>query len=121
MENNSDGHTHDHGECENLCMMCRMNEKMHGRGCSHCHGMYHFALLRIVILLALLGFVFWAGVCVGGFENGGDFGRHHRMMGEYEYGYDYPVGGNMMYYGVSTQAAVPAQTISVPAASAPTR
>jgi hypothetical protein len=126
MENNNDGHTH--GEGENLCMMCRMNERMHGRGCGHCHGMYHFALLRIVILLALLGFVFWAGVCVGGFENGGAYGRHHGMMegrGMMISGYDgydgYPdenVGYRVFNASASTDAS-PQGSVTVHATAVP--
>lgn len=116
MENNNDGHTH--GEGENLCMMCRMNERMHGRGCGHCHGMHHFMLLRIVILLALLGFVFWAGVCIGSLENRGEFGAHHRAMMS-GYGYDDgPMMQNAGYrvYNVRTDSAtaIPA-TVAAPA------
>ncbi len=106
MENNNEPHSH--GDGQNLCMMCRMHQSMNGHGaCSHCHGMYHFALLRIVLALALLGFVFWAGVCVGSFVNDGEYG-HHRggMMMD---GYGYPAE-NMGYrvYNVSSGTAVPA-------------
>jgi len=36
-----------------------------GRGGMGMMGMHHHFLLRIVILLALLGFVFWGGVKIG--------------------------------------------------------
>lgn len=81
----------------NVCGMCRMNNGMRRNACSVCGGMYQYMLLRVILCLGVLAFVFWAGVQVGGMVNGaGDYG----YGGYDEYYYGGPGGGRhggMMY------------------------
>ena len=81
-------------ERENMCMICRMHGGMYGGGgCSCCGGMNNYFLIRILLGLFILGFVFWAGVGVGtltsdvgggwqddGMGGYGGYGRPHKMM-----------------------------------------
>jgi hypothetical protein len=77
-----------------------MTEQMHGHDHMHGHCLWNkHRVLRIVLLLGMLFFVFWVGVKVGEFR--GEFG-YGRMMGDYGYG-DYGYRSGMMrnagYYG----------------------
>lgn len=70
-----------------------------GRGSGRCAcgdmgmgGMPHHFLLRIIIMLAILGFVFWSGVKIGEIKS---YFRGGGMMGGYgAYGYPYMMGGD---------------------------
>ena len=91
-DRNDDGHT---------CMMCRMHG--HGRNsCDVCGGRYSFMLLRVILALGVLAFVFWAGVAVGsmvsgagGYDDYGGYGGGYRGMprGMMYYDVGYPDGG----------------------------
>lgn len=79
-----------------------MSEQMHGHDHMHGHCVWNkHRLLRVLLLLGMLFFVFWLGVKVGEFR--GEFG-YGRMMGGYDdynnYGYRSGMmrGGNV-YYG----------------------
>ena len=61
-------------------------------GMSGCGGMHRHFLLRIVIMFALLGFVFWSGVKIGELKS--YFDGDGMMGGRGAYGRWYMMGGN---------------------------
>jgi hypothetical protein len=76
-----------------------MTEQMHGHDHMHGHCAWNkHRVLRIVLLLGMLLFVFWLGVKVGEFR--GEFGYGRMMNGYGDYGYRSGMmrGGNT-YYG----------------------
>lgn len=86
----------DEGTKACACLTCHDHGSMHGGMCCCCHGGGRFSILRVVIGVLLLIFVFWFGVKVGEVKSlfgGGYQGRY--MMIHYGYGGGgYPVPVN---------------------------
>lgn len=49
-----------------------------------CGGMHKFFLLRILILLAMISFVFWSGVKLGELKSSFGGGRSHIQYDDYD-------------------------------------
>jgi hypothetical protein len=79
------------------CMTCHDHGSMHGGMCCCCGRGGRFSILRIVIGLLLLIFVFWFGVKVGEVKVlfGGGYGGRSMMMRSGYGGYVNP-GGPMI-------------------------
>ena len=91
MNNNQGGKCCHEGE---TCMMCRMHQSMCGggkHGCGMCGGMNHHGILRIILGIGILAFVFWFGLKLGQFScevsHYGDYGYGGGMMQSRHGGY----------------------------------
>ena len=99
MENKKDIKNNGEGAKACACLSCHDHGSMHGGMCCCCHGGGRFSILRIVIGVLLLIFVFWFGVKVGEVKSlfyGGYQGRSMMMRYGYENmggGYGVPMGG----------------------------
>jgi hypothetical protein len=108
-----------HADMENTCILCRMHQSMHHKNaCGMCCGSNHYGILRIILALGILTFVFWAGKELGemtserGYDEYSGYGQGRHMMI-----YRGDTGSNMMYGTV--QVDTTAATKAIPAPGTP--
>jgi hypothetical protein len=111
----------------NSCMMCRLHNSMCGKDmCGTCGGRNHHFLLRIILGIGIIVFVFWMGVHVGmfvgedrGYNDYGGYGggMHNRSYNDYG-GYR-GMGPGMMYNNNYNQSYEVPQQVQVRAQGGP--